>query len=96
MVSKRVFLASLECPVRGWFELNQPTSDPPSAASQFRMDQGREIGDRAHDLFPDGVFVNRDQTVSAAERTAGLGQVARPLHVREHRVNHSCNRQWLS
>lgn len=51
-----------------WHSL-RAASSAPSEAELFRMEQGREVGELARLLFPNGVLVSKTATKSAAETT---------------------------
>jgi hypothetical protein len=72
LVTKEVFLASLECPGFAWRLLRADKPEELSEAELFRMDQGREIGRRAREFYGGGVFVPPGPTDQAAERTRVL------------------------
>jgi predicted RecB family nuclease len=70
-VSKSDWLAAKECATMAWFGL-RADSDPPSEAALFRMQQGREIGELARQLFPNGFLVSKAAMKTAAELTQEL------------------------
>ncbi|MCK4270440.1 MAG: hypothetical protein KAW93_08170, partial [Methanogenium sp.] len=43
-----------------------------SVADQFRLDQGREVGERAREIFPEGILIDDVNPPKAAERPNGL------------------------
>lgn len=54
-VTKSLFLSAFVCPTRGGYSRTvEPTV--PTAGEQFRMREGQEIGQRARQLFVNGVF----------------------------------------
>ncbi len=54
-VTKSLFLSAFVCPTRGWYSRTvEPTA--PTAGEQFRRREGQEIGQRARQLFVNGVF----------------------------------------
>ncbi|MFO7882133.1 MAG: DUF2779 domain-containing protein [Kosmotogaceae bacterium] len=57
LINKKVFLEFMRCPVKGWIALNNPSEDDVSIADRYRMEEGIEIGKRARELFPEGVFL---------------------------------------
>jgi len=54
-----------------WFGL-RAESAPHSEAALFRMQQGREIGELARQLFPNGVLVAKAAIKTAAQLTQEL------------------------
>ena len=70
--TKEVFLASLDCRGMGWLLLNSGDISEPTEGAKFRMDPGKEIGERARQAIPGGTFVVPNGSMSAAERTASL------------------------
>ena len=60
-ISKSSYLSGIRCPKLLWHRVNEPhTILSLSAASQTRMEQGRQIGILAKGLFPGGVDVPWD------------------------------------
>jgi len=43
-----------------------------SVADQFMLDQGREVGERAREVFPEGILIDDVRLTKAAERTNDL------------------------
>jgi len=70
--TKEVFLASLECPTKAWLFRNSEGTRALSEAERLRMDEGREVGAKAREAIPGGVFPAPLGSTSAAERTASL------------------------
>jgi len=65
-ISKSKFVAGCQCPKRLYLQVHQPElAAEPDAASAAVMEQGREVGLLARQLFPGGVEV---------DGTGGLGQ----------------------
>ena len=56
-MNKTDFLAATKCITMAWHQARQD-SPPPDAATRFRMEQGREIGAHARQLFLDGTLVD--------------------------------------
>ena len=76
-VSKSIFLKALDCPTAAWIARREDQTDGARTRSltlgeQFRMEQGREIGKRARQLYPEGILVAEDTMASAAGRTEAL------------------------
>ena len=74
-LSKSKYIAGLQCPRRLWLGCNAPDlGAPPSEGLAAVLDQGAEIGRRAHELFPGGVLVDQEawQHGQATARTRQL------------------------
>lgn len=56
-ITKATWLIAQQCPTRAWFDL-RTEAEAPGEAALFRMEQGREIGEFARELFPNGVMVS--------------------------------------
>ena len=70
-IDKSVWLTAAECPTQAWKSIRQS----PNALTEgdlFRMEQGREIGAFARQLYPDGIMVTAPPGASAAEETRRL------------------------
>jgi hypothetical protein len=70
-ITKSDWLAAQGCTAQAWFALRAKRTIP-NEAGLFRMEQGREIGALAQELFPGGVMVSNLDTKTAAQRTAEL------------------------
>jgi len=70
--TKEVLLASLDCPTKAWLLQNSEGTRHLSEAEQLRMDDGREVGAKAREAIPDGVFPAPFGSTSTAVRTASL------------------------
>jgi hypothetical protein len=70
MITKSTWLAAQQCPTKAWFDL-RAEPETPGEAALFRMSQGREIGDMAKELFPNGILVPGNGA-AAVEATQGL------------------------
>ena len=70
-VSKRIFLNSLACPTLGWLMRlkSEKVSREPTIAESFRMEQGKDIGRRARELYPEGFLVDELDIISASKKT---------------------------
>ncbi len=55
-VAKSIWLVAQQCATKAWFELRSEPETPDEAAL-FRMEQGREVGDYARQLYPNGIHV---------------------------------------
>lgn len=71
-VSKEIFLNALTCPTLGWLMRYRHYQITPTIGDMFRKEQGKEIGKRAQDLYPDGFLVNNPDIFSASEKTLDL------------------------
>ena len=67
--TKKVVLEGLICHRRAWYKRFQSYSEPLSVSERFRIEQGREIGERARTLYPDGVLVEEKTTQDAVSVT---------------------------
>ncbi len=71
-VTKEVFLASRECVGLAWRLLRSETAEELSEGDRFNMDQGREIGGIAREVYAGGIFVPPGETEAASNRTMSL------------------------
>jgi hypothetical protein len=69
-ITKAIWLSAQKCSTQAWLDLRAEPSAPGEAAL-FRMEQGREIGDFAKELFPDGIQVS-GSGAAAVEATREL------------------------
>lgn len=69
LINKKTFLEFLKCPVKGWMELNNPPKKVISLADKYRMEEGKEIGERARQLFPEGVLLEEKNSFIAEDIT---------------------------
>ncbi len=70
ILSKRRYLAGLQCPKRLWYEANAPEEIPEADSSaEARMQAGTEIGVLARELHPDGVLVQEEDFQDYLDRT---------------------------
>ncbi len=69
-ISKSKFVAGCQCPKRLYFQVHQPElAAEPGSASEAVMEQGREVGLLARQLFPGGVEVSSAGGLDQAIRT---------------------------
>jgi hypothetical protein len=69
-LTKSRFVAGCQCPKRLYFQVHQPElAAVPDAASKAVMEQGREVGLLARQLFPGGVEISSDGGLDQAIRT---------------------------
>jgi len=71
-INKRIFLNTLVCPTLGWEIRRGAVQHSHSVADQFKLDQGREVGERAREVFAEGILIDEVSLTKAAERTNGL------------------------
>ncbi len=71
-VSKTTFLNALACPTLGWNTHHHVADRGPTAAEEFRMEQGRETGAKVRELYPDGILVRDLNVLTAREKTVEL------------------------
>jgi Domain of unknown function(DUF2779) len=71
-VSKDVFLASIECPGMAWLLRTSEKNVAPSEAAKLRMDEGREVGQLAREVYAGGSFVPATKAARPADATAAL------------------------
>jgi CRISPR/Cas system-associated exonuclease Cas4 (RecB family) len=74
-INKSDWLAALQCPTMGWFGL-RAAPEAPNEAELFRMEQGREVGKLARELYPTGILVSNVGGKTVVELTNEL--IARP------------------
>lgn len=70
-ITKSDWLAAQGCISQAWFALRSKRTVP-NEAGLFRMEQGREIGVLARELFPSGIIVSHAGVKIAAQVTAEL------------------------
>ncbi len=70
LITKNLFLSTLQCPTYGYLQLSQP-KQPTSPAERLRIEEGNEIQERARALFPDGVLVSGNN-ITASQTTQQL------------------------
>jgi hypothetical protein len=69
-ISKSKFIAGCQCPKRLYFQVHQPElAAEPDASSAAIIEQGREVGLLARQLFPGGVEVSSESGLDQAIRT---------------------------
>ena len=71
-MTKEIFLAALECPLRGWLIRHDHIESELSPGEEFRMEQGIDIGRRARKLYPGGVLVEELSSLMAGRSTERL------------------------
>jgi Domain of unknown function(DUF2779) len=63
MITKSTWLAAQQCPTSAWLDL-RAEPEALGEAALFRMEQGREIGELARELFPNGILVSGTGTAA--------------------------------
>ena len=71
-VNKSLFLNSVRCLAHGWELRRSKYQVSPSLADCFRMEQGKEVHQRARELFPDGRMAGHPNLAENARRTKDL------------------------
>src|SRR6202167_3648699 len=79
-ISKTKFVAGVQCLKRLYWQVHPPElAAPPAGANQAIMEQGREVGLLARQLFPGGVVVGNegglDQAIRATRELVANGEV---------------------
>jgi hypothetical protein len=69
-ITKSTWLVAQQCPTQAWLDM-RTEPEAPGEAALFRMEQGREIGEFARELFPNGILVSGSGT-AAVEATREL------------------------
>lgn len=72
LITKNIFLNTVFCNTLGWRFRNGKIRTEFSPGQLFRMEQGKEIGRLARNLYADGIFVNELSSNAAAARTRDL------------------------
>ena len=70
-VAKFEWLTADKCQTKAWYDLRTQT-EAPSQADLFRMEQGREVGELAQQLYPSGVLVQSVDGKNATQVTQEL------------------------
>src|ERR1035437_6569392 len=69
-ISKSKFIAGCQCPKRLYWQVHEPElAAEPDASSAAIIEQGREVGLLARQLFPGGVEVSSESGLDQAIRT---------------------------
>ena len=71
-MTKNLFLNALTCETLGWRMRRDTSSAAFGLGEQFLVDQGREVGERARLLYPEGVLVDARGRREAVAVTAAL------------------------
>jgi hypothetical protein len=70
LITKKVFLESMLCPTKAWYLVRQ-TTETLSIYDRFIIEEGLEVHNKAHLLFPEGIFITGNN-MTAAQQTAKL------------------------
>ena len=69
-LTKSKYLSGLQCHKRLWYEKNHPERASSLSRAQHRtFRQGKEVGERARDLFPKGILISARSPEKSAEQT---------------------------
>ncbi len=69
-ISKKIFLDAIACPTLGWLmRTGGDGKQTLTLGERFREEQGTEVGQRARDLYPEGILVKNKDLVAASEET---------------------------
>ena len=71
LITKDLFLTALQCPSRVWHEIHLSSPKPLSIHDKFIIEEGLDIHNKAHHLFPDGHLITGDN-ITATNETAEL------------------------
>lgn len=76
-VTKEIFLDAVICPTLGWLKrcdesTRQLLGVSRTLGNQFLMEQGLEIHNRARQLYPDGILVQRRSYTASLQETMRL------------------------
>jgi hypothetical protein len=81
-LSKSKYIQGLQCPKLLWHSVHRPEDFPPtSATTQFKFDQGHEVGELAKTLYPGGIDIPWEPgRRKALELTRAGIQERRPIY----------------
>ena len=69
-LTKSKYLSGLQCHKRLWYKKNHPERASSLSKAQHRtFRQGKEVGERARDLFPEGILIGAISLVESEEQT---------------------------
>lgn len=57
-ITKKIFLQALICPTYGWRLRSGAIISDLSICDIFRMEEGKAVGRRSRELYPDGIFIH--------------------------------------
>lgn len=70
-ITKAIFLESMTCLTKGWYLYHRDVSPAFTAGEQLRIDEGREVGELARQLYPEGILID-EHGPKAVEKTNEL------------------------
>jgi hypothetical protein len=80
LLTKTRYLNGLQCPKLLWTVFNEPEKLPaPDAATQFNFDQGHEVNELAHKLYPDGISLSSDDFMGNLRATHSALSQRKPV-----------------
>ncbi len=59
-VNKSIFLESLICRLKGWNLFHNYNNSPISLGNKLRMEEGKQIGELARKLYPQGILITEN------------------------------------
>lgn len=71
-ITKNIFLQALICPTYGWRLRNGAIISDLSICDIFRMEEGKAVGRRSRELYPDGIFIHGEtceETTAAVQKS---------------------------
>jgi hypothetical protein len=72
-ISKDIFLNAIACPTMGWLmRTGVDVKKILTLGERFRIEQGIEVGQRARDMYPEGILVKNKDLISASKETREL------------------------
>ena len=88
IISKSIYVAGLQCLKYLWYLLNDPEAIPPfDEATQFRFQQGYDVGNLAKSPFPGGIEIEHGVDIKAElARARELTNLAAPAAVTDPAV----------
>lgn len=70
-ITKTSYIAGIECPKFLWYKVHEPSKIPPDTAiDRIRMDDGQLVGQKARELYPDGVRIKREPNPEVMHQTS--------------------------
>jgi hypothetical protein len=71
-ISKNIYLHTLFCPTLGWRLRNDMIQKELSLGEEFRMEQGKEVGRYAREMYPEGIYICGQNNAELATLTRDL------------------------
>jgi hypothetical protein len=83
IISKSKYVSGLQCHKYLWYLINDPESIPPfDEVTQFRFQQGHDVGNLAKSLFPGGIEIEHGVDIEAElARARELTGLAKPVDI---------------